>query len=241
MRAGFHHRAGRSQVVAEAVVHQVAGDESPRRTRRGRSASSRRHGLRVRRSGRATGTRGARAARHLARASRWPRSRRRGRCRAAPSGVPAVRACASPASCASAGRECDGLARRCQRRISAKAAVACAAAICAGSAAISAASRSAGSRVSSGSKNSVIAVSPLLQRLLQLGCEIAYRGVAAQAARLPLRAGAAGALAPWPPPAVRHRRAGVRWPGRVVRTRPRDLTSRDRAAPASGAARPLRA
>ena len=80
-------------------------------------------------------------------------------------------------------------------------AVACAAAICAGSAAHSAASRSPGSRVSSASKYSVIAVSPLLQRLLQRGAEVAHRRAAGQRCASATAGWRGWAAARSPPPA----------------------------------------
>ena len=79
-RAAVHHRAGRREVIAEAVVHQVAGAKAGGEQGATHAPVVGAARSRARRSGRARRTRASRAARRRgARPSRSPRSRRRRR------------------------------------------------------------------------------------------------------------------------------------------------------------------
>ena len=120
VRAGFHHRAGRREVVAEAVVHQVAGAKAGGEQRAAEApvVGAMAFGF-VDRAGRLEHA-PRRARRTAARASRWRRSRRRGRCARRAFWRSSSSCLRVTGSCASAAREPMAAAST-PRRISPKA------------------------------------------------------------------------------------------------------------------------
>ena len=133
VRAGLHHRAGGREVIAEAVVDQVAGAKAGGEQRARPCASSRAARLRARRS--------ARASEHAqrappARAAPQPTAAKPPNGSSAPrrSAARAVRACAVTGSAASAARDVIAAASTPAQRLANAGAFALRVATCAGSA-----------------------------------------------------------------------------------------------------------